>query len=293
MAACASDYIVSDDSSQESAELTENAAKNTTDEMSQQSDEEVETEETEILQFVDVYGQQYETEILSAVEKHAYIWSNLSWDGEIASYEDTTYTSRLGIDVSYHQGEIDWQKVKDYGVTFAYIRIGYRGYGESGVLCEDTKALEYISEAQKAGIDVGVYFFSQAISEEEALEEAEFVIEKLQGIELQLPVVYDPESILDDEARTDDVSGEQFTKNTITFCRRIWEAGYEPMIYSNMLWEAFEFDLEELTNLEIWYADYEKIPQTPYHFTFWQYTNSGSVNGIDGAVDLDIQIYEK
>ncbi|MCD7819833.1 MAG: lysozyme, partial [Lachnospiraceae bacterium] len=246
MTACASDLAAKETSLENTAESADGGteAEQTDAESPEQDVETIETEETEILQFVDVFGQQYETVISNAVAKHSYDWSNLTSDGRYVSYEDDVYTSRVGIDVSYHQGEIDWQKVKDDGITFAFIRIGYRGYGERGLLCEDTKALEYIEEASQAGIDVGVYFFSQAINEEEALEEAEFVINQLQGIELQLPVVYDPESILDDEARTDDVSGEQFTKNTVVFCERIREAGYEPMIYSNMLWEAFEFDLE-------------------------------------------------
>lgn len=140
---------------------------------------------------------------------------------------------------------------------------------------------------------MGVYFFAQAINEEEAKEEAEFVLEHIAGYELQLPVVYDPESILDDEARTDDVSGEQFTKNTEVFCSMIEEAGYQPMIYSNMLWEAYELNLEYLEGYPIWYADYEPLPQTPYHFDFWQYTNEGSVDGIEGRTDLNIQLIPK
>ena len=110
---------------------------------------------------------------------------------------------------------------------------------------------------------------------------------------LDLPVVYDPESILDAEARTDDVSGEQFTKNTVAFTKAIKDAGYEPMVYSNMLWEAFELDLKELPDIPIWYADYEPLPQTPYDFTMWQYSNEGNVKGISGVVDLDIQLFAK
>ena len=252
-----------------------------------------EKEEPEILHFVDVYGQEYSTEIRKDVEKHAYDWENLTREGERLSYDDGEYTSRFGIDVSHHQGDIDWEKVRAEGVTFAFIRIGYRGYGEEGKICPDTRALETIKEAQAQGIDVGVYFFSQAVSEAEALEEAEFVLSSLENIDLQLPVVYDPESILDDEARTDNVTGEQFTKNTRVFCGAVREAGYEPMIYSNMLWEAYEFDLAQLSDLDIWYADYEEEPQTPYHFTFWQYSNEGTIDGIEGAVDLNLQIYEK
>ena len=255
----------------------------------EESTSEQETE-TVTLDFVDVFGEHYETTIKPDVPKHDYLNDGFIRDGYKLTYEDDNYTSRLGIDVSRHQGKINWEKVKAQGVEFAFLRIGYRGYGSEGKICLDQRFYENIKGAQDEGIDVGVYFFSQAISEEEALEEAKFVIDALDGYTLQLPVVYDPESILDDVARTDDVTGEQFTKNTIVFCDSIKENGYEPMIYSNMLWEAFEFDLSQLTEIPIWYADYEEFPQTPYHFVFWQYTNEGRISGIDGNMDLDIQI---
>ena len=140
---------------------------------------------------------------------------------------------------------------------------------------------------------MGIYVFSQAVNEEEALEEAQLIIDNLKGLELQLPVVFDPELIRDDDARTDEVSGEQFSKNTIAFCEKVKEAGFEPMIYSNMYWEAFLFDLEELAEYPIWYADYEKVPQTPYKFTFWQYSESGHVDGIDGKTDLNVWFVAK
>lgn len=161
---------------------------------------------------------------------------------------------------------------------------------QEGRICLDREFHRNIQNAQAAGFDVGVYFFAQAVNEEEALEEANFVLQNLEGYTLQLPVVYDPESILDDEARTDNVSGEQFTKNTEVFCSAVADAGYDPMIYANMLWEAFELDLEELSEYPLWYADYEPAPQTPYHFRFWQYTNQGQVPGITGNTDLNIEM---
>ena len=214
-------------------------------------------------------------------------------DGDHLTYEDDTYKSRLGVDVSYHQGNIDWNAVKNSGIEFAILRIGFRGYGKEGKIKADSKFSEYIKGAHDAGLDVGVYFFSQAINEDEAAEEADLVLSLLNGETLELPVTYDPESILDDEARTDNVSGEQFTANTKVFCEKISEAGYQPMIYSNMLWEAFELNLSELTDYPIWYADYEPLPQTPYHFSFWQYTNKASVPGISGETDMDIQLINK
>lgn len=247
----------------------------------------------EILNFVDVFGEEYQVEINPDVEKHKYDLEKFVHEGDRLSYTDDKYEYRLGVDVSRHQGWIDWEKVKAAGYEFAIIRVGYRGYGEEGLVCLDEQFDTNIQNAQAAGLDVGVYFFAQAINEEEAKEEAEFVLEHIAGYELQLPVVYDPESILDDEARTDDVSGEQFTKNTEVFCSMIEEAGYQPMIYSNMLWEAYELNLEYLEGYPIWYADYEPLPQTPYHFDFWQYTNEGSVDGIEGQTDLNIQLIPK
>ncbi|MCR5785636.1 MAG: glycoside hydrolase family 25 protein [Eubacterium sp.] len=224
---------------------------------------------------------------------HDYDWSYLINDGQDVSYDDGIYTVKKGIDVSYHQGEIDWNEVASDGIEFAILRIGYRGYGSEGTLNEDVKFREYIDEAHAAGISVGVYFFSQAISEEEAEEEAQFVLDILADYEIELPVIYDPETISDDDARTDDLTGEQATKNTIAFCDYIEEAGYKPMVYSNMVWEADYFDMSELTDYEFWYADYEKYPQTPYAFSMWQYTEKGSVAGISGRVDLDVMFVEK
>ncbi|MCR4782202.1 MAG: glycoside hydrolase family 25 protein [Lachnospiraceae bacterium] len=211
-------------------------------------------------------------------------------DGHEISYEDGTYKSRMGIDVSYHQGDIDWNKVASSGVKFVYIRCGYRGYAGDGVLKEDTKFEEYYKGAKKAGLDVGVYFFSQAINESEAKEEAEFTLKLLKGKELDLPVVFDPENVGGVGARTDSVSGEQFTKNTIEFCDAVEKGGFKSAVYANMIWQASKLDMTKLRDIEMWYADYEPLPQTPYDFTTWQYSATGRVDGISGDVDLDLEI---
>ena len=250
-------------------------------------------EENSTLHFVDAHGQWYDTLINPNVAKHEYDWQFLQNDGQNISYVgDDRYTIRKGVDVSKYQGDIDWNAVRDDGYEFAIIRIAFRGYGQEGMLKEDDRFKEYIDGAKEAGLDVGVYIFSQAIDEEEAIEEAEFVIELLDGIELELPITFDPELIRDDEARTDDVTGEQFAKNTLAFCDHIRSKGYEPMVYSNMYWEAFLFDMEKLEDIPIWYADYEKIPQTPYSFKYWQYTEKGKVDGIQTPCDIDIEFCE-
>ncbi|MDD7642436.1 MAG: glycoside hydrolase family 25 protein [bacterium] len=242
------------------------------------------------LRYVDAWGEWHTTTIHLEWKQHTYDWNCLKNDENGIVYEgDERYTIRKGIDVSYHQGAIDWEAVKNAGYEFAILRIAYRGYGQKGVLCTDSEFHNYIKGAQEVGLDVGVYIFSQAVNETEALEEADLVLENLKDYQIQLPVVYDPELIRDDVARTDDVSGEQFTKNTIIFCEKIAQAGYQPMIYSNMIWESEIFDLSQLQQYPIWYADYEERPQTPYAFEFWQYSEKGTVDGIQGNVDLDIQ----
>ena len=247
--------------------------------------------QSDIRTFVDVYGTEYQFHVNPEVEKHTYQLDCFSRSEDGLSYVgDDRYTYRLGVDVSHHQGTIDWEQVRDAGYEFAFLRIGYRGYGTAGSMNMDREFYTNLQNAQKAGLDVGVYFFSQAINEEEAAEEAAFVLKALGDRELQLPVVYDPESIVEAEARTDDVPGEQFTKNTLVFCDLIEKAGYDVMIYSNMLWEAYQFDLGQLQDYPIWYADYAPLPQTPYHFDYWQYTNKGTVPGVSGVIDLDIQL---
>lgn len=247
-------------------------------------------EDPNVLVFRDAFGEEYETTILPGIPGTVCDNSRFIHEGDRMYYEDENYHSAIGIDISKYQGEIDWEKVRADGIEFVFIRIGYRGYGEAGKLMADEMFDTNIQGAQAQGLDVGVYLFSQAVNEEEAVEEAQLVIDHLQGYELQLPVVYDPETIRNDKARTDDVSGEQFTRNTIAFCEAIKEAGYQPMIYSNMVWEAFQFQMEELTEYPFWYADYEDLPQTPYRYEYWQYSENGQVDGISGIVDMNLRL---
>lgn len=247
------------------------------------------------LNYVDAYGEHFTATINPDLKMHAYDWSKLVREGESGvSYEgDPRFTIRKGVDISKNQGDVDWAALKEAGFEFVFIKIAARAYGEKGQLLPDEAFQKNIEGAQAAGLDAGVYFFSQAINEEEAIEEADLTIRMLKGYTLQLPVVFDPETIRDDTARTDNVSGEQFTKNAIAFCEHIRAAGYEPMIYSNMVWEDQFFEMERLQDYPIWYADYEKTPQTPYDFTFWQYSEKGEAPGVSGIVDLNIQFLKK
>ncbi|MDE6851610.1 MAG: glycoside hydrolase family 25 protein [Lachnospiraceae bacterium] len=235
----------------------------------------------------------YHTKLKKNVKRHTYDWTKLVHKKNQIKYKDKNFTIRRGIDVYYRNGNIDWKRVKKSGIDFAFIRIGYRGYGQSGSLQIDKCFYKNLENAHRAGIDVGVYFFSQAVNQNEALQEANLVLKTLHGTKLELPVVYDPERIVGVKARTNGVSGKQFTQNTLAFCKKIEQAGYDAMIYSNMYWMAYYFDMKKLEKYPIWYADYRKKPQTPYSFSFWQYSATGRVAGIPTKVDLNVQFIRK
>ena len=238
------------------------------------------------IRYRDVSGKLRSILIDPNVNKNEYEWEGSVYDG----YSPIGYDISYGVDVSHHNGNIDWEKVKNAGFEFAFVRICYRGYGYRGSLNEDEKAIWNLKKAKEAGLKIGAYVFSQAINANEAVEEAKYSIDLLNDIKLDLPLVFDPETIKNEVARTDDVKGEQFTKNAIAFCDYIKARGYKPAIYSNLVWEDYYFDMAKLNDYEIWYADYEKFPQTPYNFTYWQFSAQGIVDGINGNVDLNVWI---
>lgn len=247
------------------------------------------TEEQELLLIYDIEDGYMQVPYLSDVPKHNYDWNNIQEKNGFKYYVDEEgNTSKVGIDVSYFQNNIDWEKVKNSGVDFVMLRLGFRGYSGEGKLVVDEKFHQYIQEAQTAGLDTGVYFFSQAITEDEAREEAQFVYEQCKDYELACPVVFDTEKIKGDTARTDELQPEQLTNITIAFCEKIKEYGYEPMIYANAKWLTTKLQLERLLDYSVWYADYQENPLYPYTFEMWQYTESGQVDGIEGNVDINI-----
>ncbi|MCI8469525.1 MAG: glycoside hydrolase [Eggerthellaceae bacterium] len=204
---------------------------------------------------------------------------------------DGQVVSKTGVDVSEHQGEIDWAAVADDGVDFAFVRLGRRGAAE-GEVVEDAYFNTNYVEARDAGLDVGVYFFSQSITEEEAVQEAEFVLSRLAGRPLDYPVVYDHEPVEGVEGRSDNLSIEQMTINAKAFCDRIAEAGYPAMIYGNAT-DLARYSLRDLSSYGIWFAEYgSTIPSRLGRFSIWQYTNQGQVDGISRTVDLNIRFPE-
>ncbi|MBO5031349.1 MAG: glycoside hydrolase family 25 protein [Lachnospiraceae bacterium] len=227
--------------------------------------------------------------VLEGVRKHTLLDENfVKTDDDQMQYVDNgTVISHKGIDVSKYQGEIDWNAVKADGVEYAFIRLGLRGY-ESGKLVLDDYFADNMTGANDAGVMAGVYFFTQAVTVDEAKEEAEFVIQNMAGYDVPYPVVFDVELITNADGRADNLTKEERTDITIAFCEAVKAAGYTPMIYGNIVCFTQLLDMTRLNDYDKWYAFYDDYMYMPYDVSCWQYTESGTVSGIKGKVDLNI-----
>lgn len=225
--------------------------------------------------------------LLESVAKNPYQLSAFSGTDLQMQYDGEGYHVLRGIDVSKFQGNIDWASVAQSGIDFAILRLGLRGYG-TGELHMDDRFYENLQGAGAHGLKTGVYFFSAAVNEEEAVEEARYVLRAIEGYDLEMPIVFDTEPIYYDKARTDDLTPGQLTAITRAFCEEIKKAGYTPMIYANAKRFTTVLHLDRLSEYELWLADYRQAPDFPYRFQMWQFTEKGSVPGIQGAVDIDL-----
>lgn len=216
---------------------------------------------------------------------------NILETGEYRYFRNGEVISYKGIDVSQHQKTINWKQVAQDGVKFAFIRAAYRGYGSSGKLVGDTYFDANVKGALENGIKVGVYIFSQAITPEEAVEEANFVLERIAPYNIECPVVYDVELAYHtdgSDGRMNLISPEDRTNCALLFCQTIENAGYRPMIYYNTEMGAMKLDLETLEGYDKWFAAYTDEFYYPYAYDVWQYSSTGRVAGIEGNVDLNI-----
>ena len=229
--------------------------------------------------------QKIETEAtLPPPESNPIGMSDFYMDGDYLSCLATP--SVLGIDVSFWQEDIDWPKVKEAGVQFAMIRAGARGT-ESGDLFEDDYAQANYTGATAAGIKVGAYFFSQAITVDEAVAEADYLLDIIKDWDVQMPLVYDWEFV-SEYARTANVEPRTLTNCAYAFCERVKNAGYTPMIYFNTNQSFDMLYLAELKEYDFWLAQYDTVLRYPYKIDMWQYTDSGKVPGIEGNVDINL-----
>lgn len=224
--------------------------------------------------------------------KHEYDFTRLVCQSDrMKYYENGKQVSYVGVDVSKQQDYIDFVKVKKAGINFVMIRVGARGYG-TGQLIVDEYFNENIKRATDAGLDVGVYFYSQAITEEEAVEEANLVLESLGEYEITYPVAYDMELVPNDTSRIDGLSKSERTKITKAFLDTIGNAGYKTILYGNKEWLIKKIDMSKLTAYDVWLSQAADIPDYPYKFAMWQYSTQGSVDGIAGPVNLNISFID-
>lgn len=225
--------------------------------------------------------------LLNPYDKEGFSYSD---DGRLR-YEDEAYTSVQVLDVSYAQKDINWEKVAKDGIDEVIIRLGYRGY-ESGLLNPDVYFEQNLKGAREAGLKVGVYFFSQAVSVEEAQEEAKFVLKHIKGEKIKGPVVFDMEPISGAD-RITYLTVEEKTEIADAFLKTIKKKGYDAYLYGNPQWLKGDVDLSRLTDYPVWLAHYTEYTEWPYWYDIWQYTCTGKVSGIKGDVDLSVRIVAK
>ena len=237
-------------------------------------------------------GRYYFFPITNEIEHHGFSAEDFEYDEDGFLYyvgDDSTVESRVGIDVSRFQGEIDWEKVAKAGIEFAMVRAGFRGTTE-GKLLQDDYFVDNVEGATENGIDVGVYFYSQAVNEEEAQEEVQMMLDLIEPYNIKYPVVIDVEYAESEKARTANLTSDEYEAVVKVFCEAVSKAGYKPMIYGNVTSFTLLMDAVDVDDYDIWVAYYGVPLYYPYHVDIWQYSKSGRVDGIDGDVDLNICI---
>jgi GH25 family lysozyme M1 (1,4-beta-N-acetylmuramidase) len=209
-------------------------------------------------------------------------------DGYMHYSDEEIKDTLTAVDISTFQSDIDWETLAaNKDVDFLMLRVGYRGYTEGGLKLdstfEDNKAA-----VEEYNIPVGVYFFSQAITYDEGVEEAKFVLKHIKGMKVQYPIVIDTELLGNSEARGDNATVAERTDGIVGFCETVLAAGYTPMIYASRNMYAQCLDMDRLGDYQLWLAHYANVPNFPYKFNGWQYSESGTVDGISGTVDLNL-----
>ena len=276
----------------EPEEETQQAEAEETEEAAKQAEPE---EETEIKALEDdplaLREEAYASDDFDGEENDAFSFFSIYDDSYVHNSRYDGMPVRDGIDVSYYQGDIDWNAVKNSGIEYAIIRAGYRGY-QYGNLSEDPKFWQNIQGATAAGLKVGVYIFSQAINEAEAVEEANFILSRISGYSVQMPIVMDFEYVSGvaggGRLKQAGLSKDYATAVCSAFANTVKNAGYTPMIYANKSMLENQVDGNYLgTNYDVWLAHYTRETSYAGPYTFWQYTSSGYVNGISGRVDMN------
>lgn len=203
--------------------------------------------------------------------------------------ENGRKTSYVGVDISKHTGKVYFPSLKAAGVDYVMIRLGSRGYS-TGQITLDENFKENIEGAIEAQLDVGIYFYSQALSQDEAVQEANFVVQNLEPYrgKVKYPIAFNMGFVSNDKSRIEGLSREDKTAVSVSFLDAVRAAGYVPMVYGDKEWLIKEVDLTKLQDYDVWLSQEEEIPDYPYRYAMWQYNTDGVLNGIDGGADLNI-----
>lgn len=222
------------------------------------------------------------------ITKNKYDTNSFDYKKPVMKYYDNgKCISYLGVDISKETGEVNFNKLRKAGVQFVMIQAGARGYG-TGQLSLDDSFLDNMQGATEAGLDIGVTFFSQAITKEEALEEANLVYENSKDFLVTYPIAFDMEKIPGDIARTDKLTKEEKSNIALYFLDALKAVGYKGIIYGNKEWLIKEINLSTVGSYDIWLSQEGNVPDYPYKFSIWQYTQRGEIDGINGDANLDI-----
>lgn len=237
-------------------------------------------------------GEEEWVPIDSGLEQNSYDESAFVCQSDFMKYyKDGEVISYLGVDISEKQGYIDFNKLKKAGIDFCMIRVGARGYG-TGQLFLDDSFTDNMKRATDAGLEVGVYFYSQAITEEEVLEEVMLVLDNIKDFDVTYPVAFQMEYVENDTARVEQISKASKTEFAQIFLGTVKSSGYTPMLYGKKEWLLKKVDLSKLAEYDVWFSQNEKQPDYPYQFSMWQYTNHAVVDGISGSVNLNISLID-
>ncbi len=227
------------------------------------------------------------------IAKNSYDYTGLVYEEPyMRYYADGKKASRQGVKIDDSCGTVNFVQEED-GIDYCIIRIGKRGYA-TGAISLDENYLTYMKEAKEAGLGIGVSFYSQAVNEAEAIEEANLVVQALQQAEIkpEYPVIFDMELVNNDSSRTEKLTKNQLTAITKAFCNTISQNGYTPAVYGNKYWLLRKLDLTQLSGYNIWLSKEGDVPDYPYEFAMWEYKQDAKIDGIAGNVSLSISFID-
>lgn len=232
-------------------------------------------------------------EISEDIPLHTYDLTNIKIvNGQMEYYVDAKQNSWLGVDLSQSNGKVDFEELKASGVDFVMLKIGQRGY-ESGLITLDDNFVTNITEATNAGLEIGVYFFSQAVNVDEAIAEAEFVVSNLIPYKITYPVAFNMEHIANDKSRIDTLDEDKKTQIAEAFLSQIEKDGYKPILYGNKSWLLTELISEPLlVDYDVWLFDANPVPDYPYQFKLWKYAVDQQVSGVEKNTDYIISFVD-